>query len=136
MSIVLLKIAFWALIIIAWAFLIAGAVLYSQEKAKAGSICWIVCVLAFLIATILICSIPEACPNCGRPVVSSDYCSSCGAPLSAPLELVCPNCGNEICDEWQFCGNCGIRLDSIFRKRPFHRPYYSSESHTVSLPRC
>ena len=46
------------------------------------------------------------CPNCGKPVGSERFCSSCGAQVATPK---CTQCGNDLALGAKFCGNCGAK---------------------------
>jgi len=47
------------------------------------------------------------CPQCGKPSGEGQYCSNCGASL----EFVdCPECGETIDPDANFCNECGARL--------------------------
>jgi len=59
------------------------------------------------------------CPTCGADSTTSDYCDTCGAPLTAtpapvvaaaptPAAAVCPNCGAARSPDDAFCEGCGL----------------------------
>ncbi len=48
------------------------------------------------------------CPECGKPVGETKFCTNCGANLALDA---CPKCGVSNQPGTRFCGGCGTRLE-------------------------
>ncbi len=49
--------------------------------------------------------------TCGAPIVwGSHFCANCGRPVGAEPVVSCPNCGNALPAEAQFCAHCGTAV--------------------------
>ena len=48
------------------------------------------------------------CPECGKPVGETKFCTNCGANLALDS---CPKCGVSNQPGTRFCGGCGTRLE-------------------------
>ena len=54
------------------------------------------------------------CPSCGSyEYGDNDFCTDCGVPLDSVFHTWCDQCGDEIEDHWNYCGNCGADCQSI-----------------------
>jgi double zinc ribbon protein len=46
--------------------------------------------------------------ECGAPILwGSHFCANCGRPVGAEPVVSCPNCGNALAADAQFCPSCG-----------------------------
>lgn len=51
------------------------------------------------------------CPKCNNPVKAGQkFCSACGAPLPADIDLRCPKCKSSVKQGQKFCAVCGENL--------------------------
>jgi len=52
------------------------------------------------------------CPQCGNPIdADSNFCEHCGARVvQPPAAPVCPNCGKQLKPAARFCSGCGTRM--------------------------
>jgi hypothetical protein len=68
------------------------------------------------------------CPQCSRPLHSTDFCGSCGISLSSHKARVrqstCPSCGILTIPGTQTCPRCSVQLPVLHRG--FKCPYCSS----------
>jgi rRNA maturation endonuclease Nob1 len=55
------------------------------------------------------------CPNCGAIIISESltHCTACGDELAYFINqgYECVGCGDDVEEDWAYCGHCGIYLD-------------------------
>ncbi|MBR0089556.1 MAG: zinc-ribbon domain-containing protein, partial [Clostridia bacterium] len=56
------------------------------------------------------------CQKCGKEVKEGTFCDNCGNRLDMPSVICyCSNCGAAVEDGRETCGECGAKIEGIFK---------------------